>query len=212
MHDRRNTVEPRGQSASLLTVHPHSMLRTSWKRYALVTPLTLPRDRAILSSLLYHGLRRDELCSLRVRDVQIRKGLTHFRVKGKGEKIRYLVTRSQTLEHIEAYLEKAGHKEDLDGPLFRPVRNRSGKTLRKHLTPHAVYKDVVLKYAKDCGIYFPGMRPHALRATAATNALEHDSDIAKVQEWLGHSNISTTRIYDKRNMRPEDSPTLRVEY
>jgi hypothetical protein len=49
--------------------------------------------------------------------------------------------------------------------------------------------------------------PHALRATAATNALDHPADIAKVQEWLGHANIATTRIYDHRKTRPEDSPT-----
>jgi integrase/recombinase XerD len=53
---------------------------------------------------------------------------------------------------------------------------------------------------------------HALRATAATNALAHQADIAKVQEWLGHANISTTRIYDKRRSRPEESPTFKVEY
>jgi site-specific recombinase XerD len=35
---------------------------------------------------------------------------------------------------------------------------------------------------------------HALRATAATNALDHQADIAKVQEWLGHANITTTCI------------------
>jgi integrase/recombinase XerD len=46
----------------------------------------------------------------------------------------------------------------------------------------------------------------------AINALEHGSDIAKVQEWLGHSNISTTRLYDRRKTRPEDSPTFKVEY
>ena len=53
---------------------------------------------------------------------------------------------------------------------------------------------------------------HALRATAATNALDHDADIAKVQEWLGHTNIATTRIYDRRKMKPEDSPTFKVSY
>jgi integrase/recombinase XerD len=52
----------------------------------------------------------------------------------------------------------------------------------------------------------------SLRATAATNALEHDAGIAKVQEWLGHANISTTRIYDHRKTRPEDSPTFKVSY
>ena len=54
--------------------------------------------------------------------------------------------------------------------------------------------------------------PHALRATAATSALEHNADIAKVQEWLGHANISTTRVYDRRGSKPEDSPTFKVTY
>jgi site-specific recombinase XerD len=56
------------------------------------------------------------------------------------------------------------------------------------------------------------MGPHALRTTAATCALEHNADIAKVQEWLGHANISTTRVYDRRGSKPEDSPTFRVAY
>jgi len=57
-----------------------------------------------------------------------------------------------------------------------------------------------------------GLCLHALRATAATNALEHAADIAYVQEWLGHANIATTRLYDRRKSRPEDSPTFRVSY
>ena len=51
-----------------------------------------------------------------------------------------------------------------------------------------------------------------MRATAATNALTHDADIAKVRDWLGHADISTTTLYDKRDSRPEDSPTFRVKY
>ena len=35
---------------------------------------------------------------------------------------------------------------------------------------------------------------------------------AKVQEWLGHADISTTRLYDTRGSRPEDSPTFKVRY
>jgi integrase/recombinase XerD len=48
------------------------------------------RDRAILATLLYHGLRREELCKLRVRDLQQREGVLHFRVHGKGDKVRYI--------------------------------------------------------------------------------------------------------------------------
>ena len=56
------------------------------------------------------------------------------------------------------------------------------------------------------------MGPHVMRATAATNALDNGADIAKVQDWLGHANVATTRIYDHRKTRPEDSPTLKVNY
>jgi hypothetical protein len=39
-----------------------------------------------------------------------------------------------------------------------------------------------------------------------------DADIAKVQEWLGYANVSTTRLYDRRRSRPEDSPSFRIIY
>ena len=67
-------------------------------------------------------------------------------------------------------------------------------------------------YAARAGITMPGFCIHSLRATAATNALDHQADIAKVQEWLGHANIATTRLYDRRRTRPEDSPTFKVQY
>jgi len=54
--------------------------------------------------------------------------------------------------------------------------------------------------------------PHALRATAATNALDRGADLGKVQEWLGHASVSTTRLYDRHRSQPEDSPTFRVAY
>ena len=49
-------------------------------------------------------------------------------------------------------------------------------------------------------------------ATAAANALDHPADIANFQEWLGHANIATTRTYDHRKTRAEDSPTFKVAY
>jgi integrase/recombinase XerD len=45
-----------------------------------------------------------------------------------------------------------------------------------------------------------------------TNAFNYQADIAKVQEWLGHVNIATTRIYDRRKTRPEESSTFKRNF
>ena len=176
--------------------------------------LKAKRDRAILATLAYHGMRREELCKLKVRDLQRRDGVLQFRIEGKGEKIRYVPVGMKAQRLITEYLEAAGHKGDLEGALFRPVQNRVTGELRKQLHPVSVYQDIVKRYGQEVGIAedVRGFCVHSLRATAATNALVHGADIAKVQEWLGHADISTTRMYDRRRWRPEESPTFKVEY
>ena len=169
------------------------------------------RDRAILAVLLYHALRRAELCGLQMRDYSVRRGVQTLAVHGKGSKIRYLPVHPLAVRLIEDFLDATSHREERDSPLFRPLKNPGG-SLERPLSGTAVYTSVVKQWARKAGIPPEAVRPHALRTTAATNALEHGADIAKVQEWLGHSNISTTRLYDKRNSRPEDSPTFKVEY
>jgi site-specific recombinase XerD len=170
------------------------------------------RNRAMLSTLLYHGLRREELCTLKVRDITQRRGVPHLRVHGKGGKTRYVPLHPGTAELVTDYLEAVGHGSDPSAPLFRPVRNNVNGTLDAAMTTDGVYK-VVQDYARKIGLGdIERLGVHALRATAATNALDHEADIAKVQEWLGHVNIATTRLYDRRKHRPEDSPTFKVAY
>jgi integrase/recombinase XerD len=167
------------------------------------------RDRAILATLLYHALRREELCKLSVKDFKHeRRGVAHLKVSGKGEKTRYVPLHPAACGLTLEYLEAAGHGADDAGALFRPLRNNRTGVLKKAITPDGIYK-LVRKYSGAVG---KEVGAHALRATAATNALDHEADIAKVQEWLGHANISTTRIYDHRKTRPEDSPTFKVAY
>jgi integrase/recombinase XerD len=171
------------------------------------------RDRAILSVLLYHALRREELTKLLVKDfAQERRGVPHLRVQGKGGKLRYLPAHAHSLRLVAEYLTASGHGGEADAPLFRRVRPPKAGALAAALTPGAVYSEVVVRYMAQVGISGENMGPHALRATAATSALEHQADIAKVQEWLGHASISTTRVYDRRGSRPEDSPTFKVTY
>jgi site-specific recombinase XerD len=167
------------------------------------------RDRAILATLLYHALRREELCKLTVKEFnQERRGVAFLVISGKGNKTRYLPLHPIARALILDYLTAAGHGKDADGALFRPLPQKRYRGCRKSITPDGVYK-LVRDYSARLGFEIGA---HALRATAATNALDHKAEIAKVQEWLGHANISTTRLYDRRKSRPEDSPTFKVSY
>src|SRR5580658_4711471 len=85
------------------------------------------RDRAILATLLYHALRREELCKLTVKDFKHeRRGVAHLKVSGKGEKTRYIPLHGVADDLIRDYLKEAGHGADDKGALFRPLRNSRG--------------------------------------------------------------------------------------
>ena len=160
--------------------------------------------------LLFHALRREELCKLKVKDFRHgRKGVPHLKVSGKGGKTRYVPLRPGTMGLVLDYLDGAGHGTYDNGALFRPVKNNSSTNgLESAITADGVYK-LARTYSALLGFQIGA---HALRATAATNARDHQADIAKVQEWLGHANIATTRIYNHRRTRPEDSRTFKVTY
>ena len=98
------------------------------------------RDRAILSTLLFHALRREELCKLKVKDFRhVRKGVPHLKVSGKSDKTRYLPLHAGANDLINDYLYAAGHGAHGAGALFRPLRNnrtgcaRQGDHARRHL-------------------------------------------------------------------------------
>jgi len=131
-------------------------------------------------------MRREELCGLRVKDMQSRQGVLHFRVKGKRGKIRFVPVQVLAQRLIEEYLALAGHAADTTGPVFRPVTNNRTGDLDRPLHPASVCQNIVKKYGLETGISAEvnGLCVHSLRATAATNALSHEADIAKVQDWL----------------------------
>ena len=167
------------------------------------------RDRAMLAVLLYHGLRASELCGLKVGDFAERRGLRTLTIRGKGGKIRFLPVHPKAVASVSDYLEGCGYRENTDAPLFVSSRPCGG-ALKAMTRPRI--RELIERYAEIAHLSPAAIRPHALRATAATNALEHGADIAQVQDWLGHSNPATTRLYDKRGDKPEESPSFRIQY
>jgi integrase len=110
------------------------------------------RDRAILSTLLFHALRREELSKLKVKDARhSRKGVVHLKVSGKGGKIRYVPLHPGTSGLIHDYLATAGHEADEDGALFRPMKNNATGRLDLALTANGVY-ELVREYSAALGL------------------------------------------------------------
>ena len=173
------------------------------------------RDRAILSTFLYHGLRRAEVTDLKFSSMYIDSGVNVFLVKGKGDKIRRVPINPTTIKLIHEYLDACDHPgldDDPEAPLFLPIKNYKNEDGNlKHITGDGIYK-IVMHYAQKAGIDMNKFHPHSLRATAATNSLNHGADIVEVQKWLGHVNIQTTRIYDHRESDDAKSPTFKISY
>ena len=95
--------------------------------------------------------------------------------------IHFVPTHLTALTAIEEYLEANGHRGEAAGPLFRPIKNdRSSGRLAAALTPGGVYVAVGCHSAVAAGISVHGFGPHALRAIAATNALDHEAGIARI--------------------------------
>lgn len=169
------------------------------------------RDRALIATYLFHGSRESETANLKLSDIQEREGVPHFRFFGKGSKVRYVPVNPIAMKRIQDYLRHVGREVDYDSPIFQPIKNHVTNVLRKPLSRMAVY-NVIKQWGLEAGIPAPNLRPHALRATFATTALKNGAPLENVQECLGHSDISTTRIYDRRKFSVEDSPVFNVNY
>ncbi len=147
------------------------------------------RDRAMLELMYATGLRVTELVSLDVNDVSLDSAHSHVRLVGKGNRERQLPLLDQPAHEVREYVVYARPRligERNEHALFV---NRRGE----RLTRQGFW--LILKgYAKEAGIE-GRVTPHTLRHSFATHMLRGGMDIHKVQELLGHANISTTQVY-----------------
>lgn len=147
------------------------------------------RDRAMLELMYATGLRVTELVSLDLQDVQLEGEKPYVRLLGKGNRERQIPLLEQPVQEINDYIRFARTRlvgERDETALFV---NRRGE----RLTRQGFW--LILKgYAEDAGI-LGRVTPHTLRHSFATHMLRGGMDIHKVQEILGHANISTTQVY-----------------
>jgi len=164
------------------------------------------RDAALFAILYGCGLRREELVNLNLDDYRPTDGT--LTVRGKRGRTRLAYITNGTLDALNDWLEIRGQQP---GPLFLAV-NKTHKVRQEHrLTPQMVY-NTVSKRGKACGL--ETFSPHSLRRSFCSKLLDSGVDISTASKLMGHSNLITTQIYDRRGDRiqQEGATLLHIPY
>jgi integrase len=147
------------------------------------------RDYVIIALLVGCALRRQELSSLKIEDIQLREGRwVIIDLRGKGGRIRTVAIPIWVKQGIDVWI--AAAKID-KGRLLRPL-SKSGKMVGDELGDWAVWS-VVEQSSKQIGIEHFGA--HDLRRTCAKLCRKNGGDLEQIKFLLGHSSIQTTERY-----------------
>ena len=143
------------------------------------------RDKCMLELLYGCGLRRSELLSLRLSDID--RYNRSLRVQGKGNKDRILPFGKHVAAAIEAYINRASAESH--SLQMRFFITRQGKPAY----PNMVYR-IVQKHLSQVSS-LAQKSPHVLRHTFATHLLDRGADLNAIKELLGHESLAATQVY-----------------
>ena len=146
------------------------------------------RNKAMLELMYGCGLRVSELVNLEMNDIDMINCL--IRVAGKGNKERDIPLGEYSIYYLQEYIDRR------DSLLKKKTCNKL--FLNNHgqgMTRQGFFKNLKA-ILEDKGLN-PNISPHTLRHSFATHLVNKGADLRSVQEMLGHSDISTTKIYTK---------------
>mgnify|MGYP001346995410 FL=1 len=145
------------------------------------------RNKTLIDFLYSTGCRVSELCDINLSEIDLKEN--YIKLKGKASKQRIVPLGSKLNKNLLQYLKiRDSFIKNSVQPLFlSKSRNKLDRT--------AVFR-IIKKTAKHISLQ-SDVYPHTLRHSAATHMLEGGCDLRTVQEFLGHSSVSTTQIYTK---------------
>jgi integrase/recombinase XerD len=165
----------------------------------LIESASTSYHRVILMTLYGTGLRREELCRLKVTDVDSQRMVIHVR-QGKGNKDRDVTLSPRLLEVLRAYWKWRKPKTYL---FPSPYRSRTERPIDSKTVWYAVREA-----ARRAGIK-KKVSPHLLRHSWATHLLERGTDLKTIQVLLGHFDLEATTIYlhlSQRHLQAVNNP------
>jgi integrase/recombinase XerD len=146
------------------------------------------RNRTIIDFMYSTGCRVSELCNVKISDLDFDDD--YVQLTGKGSKQRIVPIGSKLKENLVLYLDARNRKDpkNLSPLLFLSKSNN-------RLDRTAIFR-LIKSTALNTGVKI-NVHPHTLRHSAATHMLEAGCDLRTLQEYLGHTSVSTTQIYTK---------------
>ena len=145
------------------------------------------RDKAMLELMYGSGLRVSELVNLTIYNIDFQNKL--ILIEGKGNKERIVPMSEYSYDALKDYL-------NIRNQLVKPGKLEEKLFLNNHgigITRHG-FNYILKNILKDKDINNK-ITPHSLRHTFATDLLNNGADLRSIQELLGHSDLTTTRIY-----------------
>ncbi|MFC1914119.1 tyrosine-type recombinase/integrase [Chloroflexota bacterium] len=134
---------------------------------------TVSRDILLVNLAIHTGLRRSELASLKVGDIDLERKVLVVR-QGKGSKDRVIPLSKNTCEKLAEYIKGKDKKDSLFGLVAASI---SGK---------------IRTFAAKAGVK---LHAHSLRDYFATSLSEKGATIREIQSLLGHTNLTHTERY-----------------
>lgn len=158
------------------------------------------RDFAFLSLIYESAARASEIANICVGDIDFEKKGAIVHLRGKGKKSRDVPLLAEPAKIVKKYLveESRYRRCDLAAPLFC---NRSKDPLTRGGVYYIVQKYVSLAQKKAPDLFPVQVHPHVFRHSRAMHWLEAGVDLQYIKDLLGHSDIKTTEVYAKLNIK-----------
>ena len=154
------------------------------------------RDRFLLSLLYESGARINEVLSLKLLDVKATSnGEADVHFYGKGKKHRITPLSKEIWSQFEDYCEKYHPDKTLENLVFYSFRNgRRNKMSSDNVSRILAECEAEVRKSNP---YLVHLHSHLFRRTRAMHLYQAGVPLPTISEWLGHSNIETTRFYAK---------------
>lgn len=174
------------------------------------TQLTVLRDKIIILLLATTGMRRAELCNLKVGDIHALNGVCVVELLGKGNKKRQAVVANSIVGLIGQYLNLRGVSlNSITYPLV-VAHSNSNRNSNVKMDTTSIGR-IVKRCAENAGLDSSTISAHTFRHTFAQTAYSQlGVNRDALQSLMGHSSLSTTQRYLKPVDTIENSPSEKL--